>query len=136
MSSDFMVTSHFPGIITLPSLYNVHDTMDRLESILRGKGIQIFIRIDQRAEAKKAGTDMDPLELIIFGNPKGGTPLMVAEPLSGLDLPLKAMAWQDKGGDFWLSYNSFDYLRERYTLDKPLVDAIAGVEALIKQAVS
>ena len=126
----------YQGIITLPAGQPVRATMDRLENALRSKGVTIFARIDQQAQARLAGSDMAPLELLLFGNPKGGTPLMVAEPLSGLDLPLKAMAWEDHQGKSWLSYNSFVYLQERYDLPKQLIDAVAMVEGIIRQAAS
>lgn len=131
-----MQMDKYQGIITLPAGQPVRATMDRLENALRSKGVTIFARIDQQAQARLAGSDMAPLELLLFGNPKGGTPLMVAEPLSGLDLPLKAMAWEDHQGKSWLSYNSFVYLQERYDLPKQLIDAVAMVEGIIRQAAS
>lgn len=123
------------GIITLASNYQVKTTMDRLEDALRSKGVTIFARIDQQAEAAKAGLSMKALELLIFGNPKAGTPLMQAEPLSGLDLPLKAIAWQDNENKVWLSYNGFDYLRDRFGLADELIKPIAALEALLRSIV-
>jgi uncharacterized protein (DUF302 family) len=123
------------GIITLASNYAVKATMDRLENNLRAKGVNVFARIDQQAEAAKAGLSMNPLELLIFGNPKAGTLLMEAEPLSGLDLPLKAMAWQDDQNKVWLSYNSFSYLQQRYGLSDELMKPVSGVEGLLKAIV-
>lgn len=123
------------GIITLASPYTVEETIDRLENLLRSKGAAIFARIDQKAEAVKAGLNMNPLELLLFGNPKAGTPLMQAEPLSGLDLPLKAIAWQDDEQKIWLSYNSFSYLQERFGLSDELIKPLSVVEGLLKAAV-
>ncbi|HTB14973.1 MAG TPA: DUF302 domain-containing protein [Bryobacteraceae bacterium] len=119
------------GVVSKPSAHSVEETMDRLEAVLREKDIHIFVRIDQRAAAEKAGLKMPPMELLIFGNPKGGTPLMVAEPTVGIDLPLKAMAWEDREGKVWLSYNSPEYLEERFSMElKPL----SGIGGLIDQA--
>ena len=109
----------------------MEETIDRLEAVLREKNIHVFARIDQRSEAEKAGLHMPAMELLIFGNPKGGTPLMIAEPTVGLDLPMKAMAWEDREGKVWLSYNAPEYLEERYGMElKPL----AGIGGLIEQA--
>ena len=105
--------------------------MDRLEGVLREKNIHIFARIDQRAEAEKAGLTMPAMELLIFGNPKAGTPLMIAEPTVGIDLPLKAMAWEDREGKVWLSYNAPEFLEERYGMELKALGVIGG---LVEQA--
>ena len=120
------------GIITQPSLYSVTD--DRLEAMLQAKGITIFVRIDQRAEAKKVGLSLRPTQLLLFGNPEAGTPLMVAEPTIALDLPLKILAWEAADGEVWLSYNDPDYLEQRYSLCDELVKNIAVIAPLINQA--
>ncbi|MBS1530369.1 MAG: DUF302 domain-containing protein [Bacteroidetes bacterium] len=122
-------------MVTLASNYSVKATIDRLEHDLRARGVTIFGRIDQQAEAATAGLNMNPLELLIFGNPKAGTLLMEAEPLSGLDLPLKAMAWQDNGNKVWLTYNSFSYLQKRYGLSDELIRPVSGIEGLLKAIV-
>jgi uncharacterized protein (DUF302 family) len=109
------------GIINKESTYSVKESMDRLQKVLEEKGIIVFARIDQQAEARKAGLDLSPIELIIFGNPKAGTPVMAALPLAGLDLPLKILAWQDGDQRVWISYNEPAYIRERYTLSDVLV---------------
>lgn len=124
------------GIITLSSPYPVKETVDRLENLLRSKGATIFARIDQQAAARGAGLEMPATELLLFGNPKAGTALMLAKPLSGIDLPLKVLAWQDKDGKNWLSYNSFGYLQQRFSLPDDLIHPIAAVEGLIKAAVA
>ncbi|HVS93588.1 MAG TPA: DUF302 domain-containing protein [Mucilaginibacter sp.] len=126
---------HGTGIVTLASPHTVKETADKLESALRSKGVTIFARIDQQAEAKKAALEMNAMELLIFGNPKAGTLLMEAEPLSGLDLPLKALVWQDNDKKVWLSYNSFTYLQQRFGLSDDVIKAVSGVEGLLKAAV-
>ena len=123
------------GVITLASHYSVTETLNRLENSLRSKGATIFARIDQKAEAEKAGLRMDPFELLIFGNPKAGTPLMTAQPLCGIDLPLKATAWQDREGNVSLSYNSFSYLQNRFQLSDELMKPLSAIEGLLKAAV-
>jgi uncharacterized protein (DUF302 family) len=122
------------GIISQPSLYSVTETIDRLEAILQAKGITIFVRIDQRAEAKKVGLSLRPTQLLLFGNPEAGTPLMVAQPTIALDLPLKVLAWEAADGNVWLSYNAPDYLKQRYSLCDELVKNIAVIAPLINQA--
>jgi uncharacterized protein (DUF302 family) len=105
------------GVIDILSKFSVTETTDRLESLLNAKGIKVFARIDQAAEAKNVGLSMPPTVLLIFGDPKAGTPLMVKYPSLALDLPLKALIWQSTDGRVWLSYNSPEYLKSRYHLD-------------------
>lgn len=93
----------------------------------------IYARIDQQQEALKAGLSLAPLELLVFGNPKAGVPLMAANPVSGIDLPLKALAWQDKDGKTWLSYNSPEYIQQRFGLPDELIQKIK-TDALMEQA--
>src|SRR3979411_1359780 len=94
------------GIIDVPSHYSVPETVARLEWILKEKGMTVFALVDHSGEAEKPGLTMRPTQLLIFGSPKGGTPLMVAAPSLAIDLPLKALAWQDGLGKVWLSPNS------------------------------
>jgi uncharacterized protein (DUF302 family) len=122
------------GIISQPSPYSVTETVDRLEAILQAKGITIFVRIDQQAEAKKVGLSLRPTQLLLFGNPEAGTPLMVAEPIIALDLPLKILAWEAADGEVWLSYNDPDYLKQRFSLSNELVKNIAVIAPLVNQA--
>jgi len=122
------------GIISKPSKSSVPETLDRLEAILRAKGITVFARIDHSGEAEKVGMKMPPTQVLIFGNPKGGTPLMLAAPTSAIDLPLKALAWQDSDGSVWLSYNDPEYLKRRFGVDDDVIKAIAAASALIEQA--
>jgi uncharacterized protein (DUF302 family) len=122
------------GIISKPSQYSVPETIGRLESVLKEKGITVFVKIDHAAEADKAGLKMRPAQLLIFGNPKGGTPVMNAAPVAAIDLPLKALAWQDAQGKVWLSYNSPEYLKERHKLPDNVMKPIVGIGELVEQA--
>jgi len=123
------------GIIDVPSRYSVPETLARLQSILKEKGLMVFALIDHSGEAEKAGLTMRPTQLLIFGSPKGGTPLMVAAPRLAIDLPLKALAWQDEQGKVWLSYNSPEYLQQRHGFPAELLKNIAGICGLIQKAV-
>ncbi len=123
------------GIIDVRSRCSVPETLTRLQSILREKGMTVFALVDHSGEAEKAGLTMRPTQLLIFGSPKGGTPLMVAAPSLAIDLPLKALAWQDEQGQVWLSYNSPEYLQERHGFPAELLKNIAGIAALVQKAV-
>jgi uncharacterized protein (DUF302 family) len=123
------------GIIDLPSPYTVPETLARLQTILKEKGVNVSALVDHSGEAAKAGLEMPPTQLLIFGNPKGGTPLMVAAPSTAIDLPLKALAWQDAQGKVWLSYNSPEYLQLRHGFPAELLKNISGIGALIHKAV-
>ena len=114
------------GIISKRSGYSVAETLDKLSDVLRERGIQVFARIDHSGEAAKVGLKMPPTEVLIFGNPKGGTPVMLAAPTSAIDLPLKALAWEDGDGQVWLSYNDPDYLKRRFGVDDDAMKGIAG----------
>lgn len=122
------------GIISQPSPYAVPETIDRLTAILQAKGITIFARIDQQMEAEKVGLSLRPTQLLLFGNPQAGTPLMVAEPTIALDLPLKALAWEAADGKVWLSYNDPIYLQQRFSIADELMKNIAVMSPLIHQA--
>lgn len=121
------------GIINQLSPYSVSETLDRLTAILQAKGITIFARLDQQAEAEKVGMSLLPTQLLLFGSPKAGTPLMVAEPTIGLDLPLKILAWEAADGKVWLSYNDPNYLKQRFSLSDELIKNIAVIAPLIEQ---
>ena len=123
------------GLIHLKSPYSVPETLKRLESLLQAKNLTVFARVDHSGEAEKAGLTMRPTQLIIFGSPQAGTPLMVASPTLAIDLPLKALAWQDADGQVWLSYNNPDYLKWRHGIPDDLVKNIAGAGALLEKAV-
>src|SRR5713226_8851511 len=115
------------GIVSKPSRYSVPQTLDRLESVVRAKGLTVFARIDHSGEAEKVGLKMRPTQLLIFGNPKTGTALMNSSPSIAIDLPLKALAWEDQSRDVWLSYNIPDYLKQRHDVKDEFVKNIAAV---------
>jgi uncharacterized protein (DUF302 family) len=123
------------GLIHLGSPYSVPETLQRLEVLLTSKGLTIFCRVDHSGEAEKAGLKMPPTKLLIFGSPKSGTPLMLASPTLAIDLPLKALVWQDDGGKVWLSYNSPEYLQARHNSSADLLKNIAGTGPLLEQVV-
>jgi len=123
------------GIIDVPSRYSVPEALARLQSVVKEKGMTVFALIDHSGEAEKAGLTMRPTQLLMFGSPKGGTPLMVAAPRLAIDLPLKALAWQDEQGQVWLSYNSPEYLQQRHGFPLDLVKNIGGIAALVQKAV-
>jgi uncharacterized protein (DUF302 family) len=123
------------GMIDVPSPYSVPDTLMRLESILKERGVTIFARVDHSGEAEKAGLKMRPTQLVLFGSPKAGTPLMVAAPSAAIDLPLKALVWEDERGRVWVSYNTPEYLQQRHGFPLELAKNIAGAGGLIQNAV-
>ena len=131
-----MSSNSVPGFISKPSQHSVPETIQRLSAALKSKGIAIFALVDHSGEAEKAGLKMRPTQLLIFGNPKAGTPLMVAAPSTAIDLPLKALAWEDADGKVWLSYNSPDYLQQRHGFPSELEKNLAAVEPLLAQAVA
>lgn len=124
------------GIISKPSKYSVPETLYRLETILTAKGIKIFALVDHSGEAESAGLKMPPTQLLIFGNPKGGTPVMLAAPTAAIDLPWKALAWQDAAGQVWLSYNDAAYIQHRFGLSDDVMKPLAGLAAVIEQALT
>jgi len=109
-----MQASPDSGIITRQSSHSLEQTVQKIEELLRAKGIRLFAVIDHSGEAEKAGLKMPPTKLLIFGNPKGGTPIMVAAPSAAIDLPLKILVAEDGAGKVWISYNSPEYLRARH----------------------
>jgi uncharacterized protein (DUF302 family) len=131
-----MSSNSVPGFISKPSQHSVPETIQRLSAALKSKGVAIFALVDHSGEAEKAGLKMRPTQLLIFGNPKAGTPLMVAAPSIAIDLPIKALVWEDADGKVWLSYNSPDYLRQRHGFPSELEKNLAAVEPLLAQAVA
>ena len=123
------------GLIHLSSKYSVEETVKRLENLLQAQSIKIFCRVDHSGEAEKVGMKMRPTQVIIFGNPKGGTPLMLAAPSVAIDLPLKALIWEDGDGKVWLSYNSPEYLQKRHNVPQELIKNISGIGNLLQKAV-
>lgn len=104
------------GLIVKPSAHGVTETLDRLEAVLKKKGVTVFARVDHAAGAKKAGLALAPTQVLIFGNPKLGTPLMQSKRAIGIDLPLKVLAWKDGNGKVWLAYNDPAYLAKRHAI--------------------
>jgi len=129
-----MATAANQGIVDRPSNHSVDQTVDRVKSILQSKGVTLFTLIDHSGEAEKVGLKMLPTKLLIFGNPKAGTPLMLAAPRSAIDLPLKIVVWEDAQGKVWVTYNSPVYLQERHRLPERLVQNVAVVETLATKA--
>src|SRR5580658_8154855 len=110
------MTESGDGIIRIPSRHTVAKTMERLQTLLKERGILVFAHIDFSGDAARAGLEMRPEQLLLFGNPKAGTPLMVTQPAAGIDLPLKALAFEDAAGTVWLAYNDPAYVLERHGL--------------------
>ncbi|WP_032935669.1 DUF302 domain-containing protein [Mesorhizobium sp. WSM3626] len=115
------------GLITVQSRFGVTETIDRLAEVVKRAGLLVFARIDHRAGARDVGTALRPTELLIFGNPKGGTPLMQDQQLAGIDLPVKALAWEDEHGKVWLSYNDAHWIAERHDLRDASRNAVAAI---------
>src|SRR5712692_8798819 len=122
------------GIVTRPSPYSVEETLVRLQEAIRRRNLTLFAHIDHSGEAKRVGLTMQEAHVLIFGNPKGGTPLMIASPLLALDLPLKVLVWQSADSQVWVSTNSVAYLGERYALPQELVGNLTVAGVVIGQA--
>jgi uncharacterized protein (DUF302 family) len=129
-----MATITGNGIIAIPSKHSVDQTVETLKSILQEKGATLFALIDHSGEAQKVGMKMRPTKLLIFGNPKAGTPVMLAVPSIAIDLPLKILIGEDDQGKVWISYNSPVYLQQRHLLPRELLQNIAVVETLAAKA--
>ena len=124
------------GLISVESRFGVTETIDRLVATVTGAGLRIFARIDHAAGAREIGAPLRPTELLIFGHPKGGTPLMQDNQLAGIDLPIKALAWEDDQGKVWLSYNDAQWLAERHGLGDASRDAVAAIAAGLQKVVT
>lgn len=122
------------GLESIVSTHSVDETVERLKQQLESKGVKIFAIIDHSGEAEKAGLAMPNTKLIIFGNPKAGTHIMLAAPLSAIDLPLKILVWQDAGGSVWVSYNRPEFLQNRYGLPAEVIAPLAATGALASAA--
>jgi uncharacterized protein (DUF302 family) len=123
------------GLISVRSSYGPKDTMDRLEAEVKAKGLTLFARIDHAAGGAAVGLSLRPTEVLIFGNAKGGTPLMQSKQTAGIDLPLKALVWQDGAGDTWLSYNDPGWLANRHGLGHE-ADATSNALAAVLEALA
>lgn len=122
------------GVVRIPSNHTVAETVERLEGLLKERGVLIFARIDFSGDAARAGLAMRPEQMLIFGNPRAGTPLMEAEPAVGLDLPLKALAYEDPTGKIWVAWNDPQYIVRRHGLAAALAANLAAVVPLIERA--
>lgn len=122
------------GLVSIPSPYPVPETVKKLQAALESHGMKIFALVDHSGEAEKAGLTLRPTELLIFGSPRGGTPLMQASPTLAIDLPLKALAWQDDSGKVWVTYNAPEFLEQRHYISGDLLKNIAGTGALLQKA--
>ena len=122
------------GIVSRLSPFSVEETLERLQEIIHSRSLTLFAQIDHSGEARRVGLTMQAAHVLIFGNPKGGTPLMIASPLLALDLPLKVLVWQSADEQVWVSTNSVAYLRDRYAIPQELVGNLAVVDAVIEQA--
>jgi uncharacterized protein (DUF302 family) len=129
-----MMSTTDRGIIDKPSGRSFDETVEALQAMLQAKGVPLFTIIDHSGEAAKAGIRMPRTKLLIFGNPKAGTPIMLATPSVAIDLPLKILVWEDKAGQVFVSYNAPDYLRLRHGFPADLLTNIAVVEALVAEA--
>lgn len=122
------------GIVEMKSQHTVDDTVSRLRQILEAKGVKLFAVVDHSGEAASVGMSLPPTKLLIFGNPKAGTPLMLAAQSTAIDLPLKLLVSEDAGGAVTITYNSPAYLQQRHGFPENLIQNIAVVEALAKAA--
>jgi len=122
------------GLIRIASSHPVAQTLERLEALLNERGIMIFARIDFSGDAARAGLELHAERMLIFGNPKAGTPLMQRAPTAGIDLPLKALVWEDADGATWIAYNDPHYIVERHGVDAALAANLAAVVPLIERA--
>jgi uncharacterized protein (DUF302 family) len=124
------------GLTTVPSCFGPKETMDRLENEVRSNGMDVFARIDHAAGAAKVGLTLPPIKLIIFGNARGGTPLMQSVQTIGIDLPLKALVWEDAAGKTWISYNEPKWIVQRHGVAnaQPIVTKMADLLSAISTA--
>ena len=124
------------GLVSIPSSQPARGTLDRLTAALASRGLAVFARVDHAAGAASVGLSLRPTELVIFGNPRGGTALMQERQTSGIDLPLKILVWDDAGGKTWLAYNDPEWIARRHGLgaaSEPAVKAMTGLLAAIAQ---
>lgn len=125
-----MQTQHENGIISRPSDYSVDETVARVQKLLEQRNVSLFALVDHSGEAAKIGMKMPATKLLIFGNPKSGTPVMLAAPSTAIDLPLKLLVWEDPQGKTWLSYNDPQYLQQRHQIPAVLMQNLGVVAAL------
>ena len=124
------------GLVTVESAHPVHETIDRLAAMVTAAGLTVFARIDHAAGATEAGMALRPTELVIFGNPRGGTPLMQDRQTAGIDLPVKALAWEDEAGKVWLTYNTAAWIALRHDLGEESRAAVTAVDEGLQRVVA
>jgi uncharacterized protein (DUF302 family) len=129
-----MAAGKSSGLVEIPSSHSVAETVEKLKGILQANGVTLFAFVDHSGEAEKARLKMRPTKLLIFGNPKAGTPVMLAAPSSAIDLPLKILIWEDAQGKVWITHNSTAFLQERHNVPSNLLPNIAVIETLAKTA--
>jgi uncharacterized protein (DUF302 family) len=134
MGTPSMSVENGRGMERVQTLLGFDEGIEHFEKLLAARGMTVFAKINFTSDAKKSGLEMPPMLLMVFGNPKGGTPVMVAAPGSALDLPLKVLFSQDADGKVWLSYNTPEYLAERHDIPADLVKNIAGIRGLVQAA--
>jgi uncharacterized protein (DUF302 family) len=123
------------GLVRIASPFSVPNTLKRLQTLLESKGLKIFAIIDHSGEAAKVGLEMHPTQVLLFGSPKAGTPVMLVAPSVAIDLPLKALVAEDDQGKVWITYNDPDYLAKRHSIPSDLVKNLAGAGPLLQKAV-
>ncbi|GAB2821210.1 DUF302 domain-containing protein [Actinoallomurus bryophytorum] len=116
------------GLVTVESGHSVPETIDRLAATVTAAGLKVFARVDHAAGATEAGMSLRPTELLIFGNPRGGTPLMQDRQTAGIDLPVKALAWEDEAGKVWLTYNTAAWVALRHDLGEESRAAVTAID--------
>lgn len=129
-----MMTTKDTGMIDIRSRHSVDETVERVKHLLESKGVTLFALIDHSGEAEKIGMQMKPTKLLIFGNPKAGTPVMLAAPTSAIDLPLKILIWENSKGDVLVSYNSLEFLAQRHGIPQELMPNLAAVKMFAEKA--
>ena len=117
------------GLVTIATRFSVEETIDRLASVVTSRGMRVFARVDHAATAAEVGMKLRPTHLLIFGSPRGGTPLMQDRQTTGIDLPLKALAWEDAGGRVWLTCNDSEWVARRHGLGAASGDAVRAIAA-------
>ena len=122
------------GVVEVVSSHSVVETVDRLEALVRARGLLVFARIDFSGDAARAGLPLRPMQSLLFGNPRAGTPLLAAEPRAGLDLPLRALAWEGEDGKVWICYSTPDWIVARHGLPAPLAANLGAIRALVDAA--
>jgi uncharacterized protein (DUF302 family) len=129
-----MASTHVEGITSAPSSFSVDETLRRLERVVTSRGLTVFSRFDHSDEATRVGMTMQPAHVLVFGNPRGGTPLMVASPLVALELPLRALVWQDGDGQVWVSYADAAFVAGRFGLAPDLAKVVGSVAGIVQAA--